>query len=190
LPNLLKILAPAEDRVTPGARFRTLRQVVAERSEKHVLGRFGRKAIRSRPGTTQYIGILRPELQLALGAVVYPVPETKRALGKGARGSGARCSARKAAATRNRLDTGRSVAGIRQAVSHQLAAGGIGIDRALRILSTAIEVPVPLVGMPLQRTECLIAAQGSQRSIRTSGDLRKPAGAVTFHAVPSQEMEA
>src|SRR4029078_11760125 len=62
------------------ARVRTLRQVVAERSEEHVLYSAPPSPAGTGPDITDHIGILRPPLHRALRTFVEAVPESESAL--------------------------------------------------------------------------------------------------------------
>src|ERR1700686_5356119 len=59
--------------------FRTLRQVVAERSQNHIFDAV-RLTDRTPPGASADVRILRPELQFSLGTVVQAQPESECAL--------------------------------------------------------------------------------------------------------------
>jgi len=76
--------------------FPSLRQVVAERGVHHPVQSFRRDAcratgVRAPPGLTRHVGVLRPELEAALGPAVEAVPESGRSLDH-ARVSPAQCA--------------------------------------------------------------------------------------------------
>src|SRR5581483_10850457 len=64
-------------------RFPTLREIVAERSQDHVIGSLrlvpdSSKSRRAGPGVAGHIRILRTELHASIGPVVNAVPEANR----------------------------------------------------------------------------------------------------------------
>ena len=84
--DLCKNLA-LEDSIFPRARVRTLRQVVAERRQEHIL-RGGGLATSAGPRIPLDKRILRPKLNLAFRTAVEAVPEPDRGLGDQAAISG------------------------------------------------------------------------------------------------------
>src|SRR6185369_8191961 len=100
------------------ARVRTLRQVGAERSEKHVLNAVRITAGGTRPGIADYVGILWSPLHCALRSLIEAIPESESALDDVARITCAvrQCARSKSVASGQRFSRATRVAEHRRTV--------------------------------------------------------------------------
>src|SRR6202034_2431603 len=171
-----------------------LRQVVAERSEDHIVNPVRLPSI-SYPGIARNVRVLRAILESAFGPAVKAVPEADGALHERA------CIPRaigQSAGYRTRNNTARPGRDLSVttcvvepgcAITNWLAGYRVNAPRTIGVLDSTVAVKVDMLGFQFQRADSVKVFDQAKRAVGIDGGIRQAARSIASDSAAAEALQ-